>query len=187
MRAHPPTHSRRVLEVLVAITLVINSLGAFAASAPQANRASAEQLTLSLMALHGQYQPAPPEAKAALALQLRSVASKRQQVLSTLVQTSPGEVLRVAIPTEVRGAMPAAVQNLVEQHVKLQGKVEVAIEDGQGYSRIHYGLIVAGQRLELHFAGNAPSNWLTDMKAQVSGVQVGNQIALTLSDTTVGE
>jgi len=174
------------VSLLVSLLLLTGSVVS-AQAPPKANRAAAEQLTLSLMALHAQHQAAPPEGKAALLLQLRSVAAKRQQVLSALIQTSPGEVLRVAIPAEVRSTMPDAARNLVEQHVKLQGKVEVAIEDGRDYSRIHYGLVVAGQRLELHFAGNAPTNWLTDMTAQVSGVQVGNQIALTLSDTTVVE
>jgi hypothetical protein len=172
---------------LLASFLLLTSSVTSAQEPPKANRAAAEHLTLSLMALHGQYQASRPEGKAALLLQLRSAAAKRQQVLSSLIQTSPGEVLRVAIPAEVRDAMPEAARNLVEQHVKLQGKVQVAIEDGRDYSRIHYGLIVAGNRLELHFAGNAPTNWLTDMTAQVSGVQVGNQIALTLSDATVVE
>src|SRR5690349_14897462 len=106
MRAQPSTYSRRVLEVLVAIALVSNSLGVFAASRPEASRASAEHLTKSLMALNAQYQAAPPAGKAALFLQLRAVAAQRQQLLNSLVRTSPGEVLRVAIPSSIAATLP---------------------------------------------------------------------------------
>lgn len=188
LRCRPAFDQRRtfVISLLITCSLLI-SAGSASAQANSKARATAEQLTLSLMDLHRQYQTASPNGRQAIALELHSAAAKRQQLLTSLVETNPGEVLRVAIPAEVRNAMPDSVRSLVEQHVKLQGQVEVTVEDGKNYSRIHYGLGVAGQHLELHFAGKAPTNWLTDMNAQISGVQVGNHVALTAGDATVQE
>jgi hypothetical protein len=144
MRAQVPPFSRRTLGFLLAIPLAFTSLGAFAQPGPQADRASAEHLTLSLMALHGQYQTAPPEGKAALFLQLRSVTAQRQQLLSSLIQTRPGEVLRVAIPGGIAATLPAFVQSLVEQETDTQGELEVMVEDGttgtNGVATMNYHL-----------------------------------------------
>lgn len=57
MRAQGSPFLRRAVGVLLA--LAFTSLGAFAQSGLKADRASAEHLTLSLMALHGQYQTSP--------------------------------------------------------------------------------------------------------------------------------
>lgn len=96
-------------------------------------------------------------------------------------------MLASALPGDVRRDVPASLQALVEQHVTLRGAAEVAVEDGRGYSRIDYGLKIAGQRLELHFAGSAPSDWLTDISVQVSGIRIGNVIALTAKNASVLE
>lgn len=117
---------------------------------------------------------------------LQSVLSVRQKILSDR-SSDPAMVLASALPDDVRRDVPASLQTLLEQHVTLRGVAEVAVEDGPGYSRIDYGLKIAGQRLELHFAGDAPSDWLTDIHVQVSGIRIGNIIALIAKNASVVE
>ncbi len=101
----------------------------------KANRATAESLTTSLMSLHAQYRTADHAGRAALILQLRSVAAERQQFLSSLIQSSPGEVLRVAIPGNIAATLPASVRASVEQETDAQGQLQVMYEDGKNSRR----------------------------------------------------
>jgi hypothetical protein len=117
-------------------------------------------------------------------LHLQAVAMERQQALQDLMSSYPAAVIAAALSDDVRGGMPPAVQDLIEQHVKLEGEAEVSIEDGPDYSRIHYGLLVAGERLELHFADQPPANLSTGDQVQVEGVQLGGDLALTSTSTT---
>jgi len=148
-------------------------------------RASAESVTQSLMTLNGQYQTAPPAGKAALLLQFRSVAARRQQLLSSLVQTSPGEVLRVAIPGSFAATLPASIQSFVEQETDVQGELEVMYEDSNSGAKLHHFLKTGGQRLELKFAADAPTNLLTGTTVHVHGTRIGSALALS-SGTSAG-
>jgi NPCBM-associated, NEW3 domain of alpha-galactosidase len=176
MRAHFSTYLRRGVGFLLA--LAFTSLGAFAQSVLKADRASAEYFTKSLMALNAQYQTAPPDGKAALFLQLRSVAAQRQQLLSSLIRTSPGEVLRVAIPGGIAATLPAFVQSLVEQETDAQGELEVTVEDAKTGATLHHYLKTGSQRLELKFAADAPTNLLTGSIVHAHGTRVGGTLAL---------
>src|SRR5712691_3347729 len=103
----PRSRSALLCASLFAILSLILLTGsdARAQAVSKETRAYAESLTQSLMALHAQYREATPAGRAALKLQLRSLAAERQQFLSSLIQTSPGEVLRVAMPNEVSANM----------------------------------------------------------------------------------
>jgi hypothetical protein len=142
------------------------------------NRAAAEALTNSLMSLNAQYQAAPPAAKSAVLLQLRSAVTKRQQFLNALIQTNPGEVLRVAMPGAVVATLPAVVQSAVEQETDTQGEVEVMYEDRQTGATLHHYVKTGSQRLELKFAANAPSDLLTGATVHVHGTRIGDMLAL---------
>ena len=139
---------------------------------------AAENATLALLQMHSGYQQANPAAKPQLLTQLRNAAAQRQQLLSSLIQTNPADVLRIAIPNNVRSTMPAAVQSYVEQTVQAQGVLEVAIEDSTSGSKMHYGLTTAAGKLSLHFADQAPTNLLTGSVVRAQGVQVGSAVAL---------
>jgi hypothetical protein len=119
-------------------------------------------------------------------IQLRARLAQRHQELRNLISSDPGAVLAAAVPDDVRGAVPADVRDLVERHVKIQGEMEVTIEDGPGYSRTHYGLRVAGKRLTLHFADRPPAGLLTGTPVQAEGVQVGEELALTSGGAASG-
>jgi len=105
------------------------------------------------------------------------VAAERQVLLSSLVETDPGEVLRVALPADQRQSLPPAVQALVEQTVALEGTLEVLHEDHETGSRYLHFLEVHGQRLALSFAAEPPT-LPTGTRVRVTGVQVGQALAL---------
>ena len=64
-----------------AVLIFLAGSGAQAQVASKADRASAESLTQSLIALHTQYRATPAEGRAALIGQLRALAAERQQFL----------------------------------------------------------------------------------------------------------
>jgi len=166
---------------ILLFTVLQLSLVATAAQAAPQQQVSLDEVNAQLLAALHAYQQ---DASAIALQQLQSVATQRQQVLQALMASDPGTVLASALPDDLRNAMPESVRNLVEQHVRLEGELEVTIEDGRNYSRLHYGLLAAGKRLELHFADNPPTNLLTGMIVQVEGVQVGEALATSSSTTT---
>lgn len=139
---------------------------------------AAENATVALLQMNKAYLQTPAAQKSAALTQLRTMAAQRQQLLSSLIQTNPADVLRIAIPNNVRGAMPAAVQSYVEQTVQAQGVLEVAIEDSTSGSKMHYGLTTAAGKLALHFTDQPPTNLLTGSVMTATGVQVGGDLAL---------
>lgn len=168
----------------ILIFILLTSAVARAQAASKETRAYAESLTQSLMALHAQYREAPPAGRAALMLQLRSLAAERQQVLSSLIQTSPGEVLRVAMPGHIAGRMPASVQNYLEQETDTQGELQVMYEDAKNSATLHHYVKTGGQRLELKFAANTPTNLLTGARVHVHGTRIGGTLALSSGTST---
>ncbi len=170
-------HCPLVITLLLVASLLISAGTASAQASPKA-RATADQLTLSLMDLHRQYQTASPASRQMLALQLHRAAAKRQQFLTSLMQSNPGEILRVAIPAEVSALMPPSVQALVEKHLQTQGELELLVEDQKDTARLHHYLKTSNGKLELQFANHRPANLVTGSIIRASGVQLGNALAL---------
>jgi len=139
---------------------------------------AAENATVALLQMNKAYLQTPAAQKTQLLTQFRTLAAQRQQLLSSLIQTNPADVLRIAIPNNVRGTMPAAVQSYIEQTVQAQGVLEVLVEDSTTGSKMHYGLTTAAGKLSLHFADQPPTNLLTGSVINASGVQVGGDLAL---------
>ncbi len=144
----------------------------------------AEQLTLQLPALYKQYQAAGASERPQILARLQSVAASRQRVLSALMESDPGAVLRVAGPASLRASLPAAVQGSIEQRVQLQGKLEVIYQDSYTSARLRHFLQVGGQRLELHFAQNPPTHLLTGAIVRVQGVQLEQKVAVASGTST---
>lgn len=109
---------------------------------------------------------------------LLSIAATRRQLLASLMESHPEEVLRVAIPKSLRASMPASVQAFVEEEVKIEGEVEVISKcDGVTHD-FSYFLNTKDKQLSLHFAGPQPKNIQTGGRFRVSGVRVNESIAL---------
>ena len=147
-------------------------------SEAEARRILARDLTTHLVELGTRYQIASKAERVILKQELRDAAAKRREMLAELIESDPGEVLRIALPDERRGALPGFVQDDVEQQVDVEGELEVAYECWEDFSRMHYSLEVAGERLSLHFAGEPPANLSTGSIARAKGVRVGQALAL---------
>jgi hypothetical protein len=170
------------------LLLFVMAVAALAQTAGQApNGASAQPLTNALVALNEQYQSAPKEAKAQLLIEMQMLAAKRQQLLLSLMETDPGQVLRYAIPAKMRATFPSQVQGAIEQGQQAGGVLQVLMEDRKDGARLHYGLETAVGHLSLHFTNHAPTHLLSGSQVRVKGVRVGSALALaccTTSSTT---
>ena len=102
------------------------------------------------------------------------VAAERHRLLASLIETRPGEVLRVALPADLREGFPVGVRPLIEQRVELEGVVTLLAVDPGGY---FYFLDVASTRVSLHFAAEPPE-LLTGTRVRVRGVRIGGALAL---------
>ncbi|TCK08772.1 Ig-like domain-containing protein [Marinobacterium mangrovicola] len=121
-------------------------------------RQRAYEKTQALVELQKQWEKAKGADKSRVLEKLVAKAEERRQLLSELIKTNPGEVLRVAIPNEKRAGMPAEVEEKLEQRLELSGELDVFYEDyADGSHRLRHVLSTDfGERFEMHFAGQAP-------------------------------
>ncbi len=146
---------------------------------------SLEDLTLRLLDLNAQQLASGTQSNSSQLLgELQTVAAVRQQLLAALSESNPGEVLRVSLPANLQATFPASVQTLLEQQVEAEGLLEVAVEDRQQESRLHFTLQSNGERLTLNFASNPPVHLLTGSRVRVHGVRVGSALALSSGTNT---
>jgi M6 family metalloprotease-like protein len=144
---------------------------------------SLESLTLRLVDLNAQ-RSAGAQSNSQLLGELQTVAATRQQVLAALAESNPGEVLKVSLPANLRGTFPSSVQAFLEQHVDAEGILEVAVEDRNQESRLHFFLQSGGERLTLNFATNPPVHLLTGSRVRVHGIRAGSALALSSGTST---
>jgi hypothetical protein len=164
--------------VVLGIALFATAGLALAQTTPSAGpNAAAEGLTHTLVTLSARYQLADSAEQPRLLRQLLTVAAGRQQLLGTLIEDNPAEVLRLAVPAHLRASLPPAVQDYVEEEVELEGVLEVLHEDSNTGSRYLYFLEVAGQRFSLHFS-TEPPDLLSDSRVRVRGVRIKEALAL---------
>jgi hypothetical protein len=167
--------------LVVAIFLCFTASLAFAQQSAKGK--AAETATTALMQIHGAYQQASSTQKQQLLTRFTAVAAQRQQLLLSLMQSNPGDVLRVAIPNKVSHTMPPTVRQYVEQSVTAQGVLETLYEmqgspDKTTGTVLHHFLNSSSGRLALHFASATPTHLLTGSVVRVHGVQVSNHLAL---------
>jgi hypothetical protein len=144
----------------------------------QEARARGEQLTIDLVRLNTQYQLAQSGQKPQLEKNLVAAALTREQELLALMESSPGEVLRLAIPASVRAGLPASVQQHVEEEMDIEGTLEVLHADNDtGGGHYLYHLRTALGRLSLYFASDPP-DLATDTDVRAKGVRLQNTMAL---------
>ena len=120
-------HTNRKLSVLlVAVAVCVLSLPGLGQQSAKGK--AAETATTALIQMHSAYQQASPAQKTQLLTQFQTLAAQRQQLLSSLIRTNPGDVLGVAIPGSISQRMPSSVKGYVEQDTVAQGTLEVAVE-----------------------------------------------------------
>jgi hypothetical protein len=158
-----------------------------ASAQSQSGQNEIRDLTIRLVGLNTRYQMGRAAERASVMEELGSVAAMRREMLAVLIESDPAEVLRVALPEGFGSNLPSKVRENLEQHVDLEGKLEVLYACGEAESHLSHFLNVAGKRLSLHFVGTMPGDLLTDSQVRVKGVKIGEAIALdsnTLSTST---
>jgi hypothetical protein len=141
-------------------------------------RSRAEQLTTDLARAHVRYHLAAADQKPRLELDLLTTARAREEVLLQLAETDAAEVLRLALPSNVRRSFPARVRAYLEEHIDVEGTLEIVDEDGASDGRTRYRLDTVIGTLTLHFARQDEQGHLSPgPRVRVKGIRVGQTLA----------
>src|SRR6266851_4483586 len=176
-------HMRRNTSLLL-VTLVFCLASLPALGQQSAKGKAAETATLQLLQMHQNYQQSSAPQRTQLLTQFAALAAQRQQLLLSLMQTNPGDVLRISIPSSVSQTMPPTIKGYIEQQVRLQGTLVVSYEDSKTGAILHHDLNTSSGRLSLHFASAPPTNLLSGSVVRVNGVKVQNALALSSGSNT---
>jgi len=95
-----------------------------------------------------------------------------------LIESDPSAVLAVALPSLLRQNMPARTRNAIEEHVDMDGELEVLHEDRVQGSRFVYKLKAFGLDYSLNFKKNPPTHLNSGTRVRVRGVRVNTTLAL---------
>jgi hypothetical protein len=146
-------------------------------SEDEARRILARDLTTRLVELGTGYQFGGKAERAVLKEELRDLAARRRAMLAELIESDPGELLRVALPDDRREGLPSYIRDNVEQRVEIEGEFEALYQCGEQEARLSYFINTDGERLSLHFAIDPPEIQ-TGARVRVKGVRVGEAIAI---------
>lgn len=176
---------RLIFVILLAFGIVFSDTSGISLAQPPPDAgtaADAERLTNNLVGLINRYLSASPAEQSKLQGELINPAVERWQLLLSLIENNPGEVLRLALPERLNHGMPAVVQTFIEQWRDLEGALEVIEEDYEGGSRLRYLLNVNGERFSLYFKAR-PSRVLSGLRVRAHGVQMDDAMALESGET----
>jgi hypothetical protein len=139
-------------------------------------RSSPEQLTTDLARAHVRYHLAAADQKPRLELDLLTTARTREEVLLQLAETDAAEVLRLALPSSLRRSFPPRVRVHLEEHLDVEGTLEILDEAGDGRTRYRLDTVLG--TLTLHFARqDEPDHLLPGPRVRVKGIRVGQTLA----------
>ena len=155
------------------------------AAEPVPDSGQTEALTSALVNMAMQYGTAGTAERERLKSSMLNTAATRLDVLGSLMEDNPGEVLAAALPGPVRSALPSLLAAYLEQDAQIDGTLEILHEDSDDGSRYHYFLHSNGTHYSLHFSGSSPDHLLTGATIRVKGVQVQNMLALGDTTTSV--
>jgi hypothetical protein len=147
-------------------------------AAEHSARSRAERLTTDLARAHVRYHLAAADQKPCLELDLLTTARTREEVLLQLAETDAAEVLRLALPSNVGRSFPPRVRVHLEEHLDVEGTLEILDEDGVSDGRTRYRLETVIGTLALRFARpDEPDHLLPGPRVRVKGIRVGQTLA----------
>jgi len=116
--------------------------------------------------------------------QLKKLARDRNNFVLNAIQANPQTVLANAFPQDLRKKLPPKAQELVEEHVDLEGTLEILHEDDfeNFKSRNFYFLRQGDNRLSLHPVGDMPGV-ISGSKVRVTGLQLDRDIIFSTENT----
>src|SRR5438067_2472302 len=118
------TYDRGAFLVLVCV-LSLTPVAHAATPDQASDRRQAENLTQSLVSLGARYQNASAAGRRQILEDMLSAAQQRQELLASMIEDDPGEVLAVTVPASTRDGMPPEVQELVERQTQVEGELQV--------------------------------------------------------------
>ncbi len=146
-------------------------------SEAEARRIQAREVTTRFVDLATRYQLADKAGRALLKQDLRDLARQRREMLIALIDSDPGELLRVALPDDLRASLPSSLRANIEQRVEIEGEFEALYQCGEQEARLSYFLNTDGERLTLYFASDTP-DIQTGARIRATGVRVGEALAI---------
>lgn len=170
----------RLLTDAVLLTLksaVLAVVAVLVVATPALAAPSLQDMTDALKA--ASHPAAAQRLRASAPVDLVPVAQERQRRLATLAHTAPSLVLKHALTTHQRGALPASVQPFVETRVTLVGPVQVFHADyPDGGSAFLYELQPpTGGPVTLYRPGAMPEI-VSETRLEVRGVRVEDAVVL---------
>jgi hypothetical protein len=165
-----------VLQIIKRFLAFVVLAGASAVSADSrvvlSPSASLDDLTAALVQGHGGDQ-------------LIAAARERRAQLSGLIQTDPGQVLRMALPDGSREALSPRVRRFVEERVELEGTLQVFVEDRpEGSRQLAFLESDWGERYALYFASQ-PTRLLSGARVKVTGLKIDKAIAVESGEKNI--
>lgn len=138
--------------------------------------ARASYLTQRLVSLAKEFRHGTSSERQSVLAQLRAIAVERQQLLVSMFATEPTTVIRMALPESAKAGLPKAIQDTIEQPVKISGEFSMLYEDSPPRSSLRYFLKANGKHHSLHFTGEPPTEFKTGDQVIVSGLQLSSQL-----------
>lgn len=123
-----------------------------------ATAGQAAQLTQALVQQHRLWAQSQGSNRSRALAALENAAQERQNAIAQLLQTSPSDALRAALPPHLINTLPASVKAYVEQPADLEGTLEISYQDdfvNPANSRMVHTLNTAdGRHIGLALAGD---------------------------------
>lgn len=149
-------------------------------AAPQGKILS--ELTAQLIDLADQYSQSP--STPALS-QLKNLAEKRHSILLSAIRNNPQSALENFLPPEIQRDFPQEISGLLEQEVKVRGKLAVFHEDyfDEQRSVETYSLVdqASGKAYNLHFADYSPK-LRSGTAVAVKGIALDSELVALAGD-----
>jgi alpha-galactosidase-like protein len=133
-------------------------------------------ITQRMLKLFQKAQTADPTLRQSLINELQSLATSRRALMLELARQDANQVLQVALPDQILTSLPEELQSYFEQHVELDGELDVLYEENETESRLRHFLTTGSQRIELHFRSNSMPDVLSGSFVRVRGVRIDDQL-----------
>lgn len=176
-----------ILSSILALNGLGQSVSPLQDTPSTSDSAHAWYLTQRLVSLANQFRHGTSGERQSVLEQLRTIAIERQQLLAPMFATEPTTVIRMALPESAKAGLPKAIQDTIEQPVKISGEFSMLYEESPPRSSLRYFLKANGKHHSLHFNGEPPTEFKTGDQVTVSGLQLSSQLlvnSITSAATT---
>ncbi|MCH8821292.1 hypothetical protein IID23_02090 [Patescibacteria group bacterium] len=138
-----------------------------------------EDQTLKLLSLNSDLKGANSSKKQTVLKQMEDIAKDRENLLSSLIEKDPEEVLKVSIPETVKDELPIKIQSYLENNVELKGALEVLHIDDFDKKEGEFLHFLQTKKKKYSLYSEEPlPNFISGTNVEVSGVAIGDKVAV---------